>query len=292
MQALQREEPHARAAVLAVLERLATPRALEAAVPLLSSADPAVAAAAVGAIRPHLSARDPATATRVFSALVAVCLDPARPDSVRLAALEAIGDLGAGSVDPIRQKLQADPNPRLRRAAGAMDGEGAASTVAAARLEAAAEHPGDDAPAIGTLVREAGAQVSLSVLHRLILRLEERERSAATPEIAAAWSVVRAATHRALAERNSRLAVFELRAALERTPPEAIDDLLAAAAAVGDGACLEPLAGMAMRLPSAAARARVAAAFQAIVRRERLTRRHAAVKKAIERWPESGALLG
>ena len=68
---------------------------------------------------------------------------------------------------------------------------------------------------------------------------------------------------------------------------------LAAAAAVGDEACLAPIA--AAWVASADGdrwwRAHLAEAFQAIARREGIRRRHPAIAKILSRWPAAGALV-
>ena len=99
--------------------------------------------------------------------------------------------------------------------------------------------------------------------------------------------------HQALAARNSRLAVYDLRDSLleaERLPVT----FLAALEEVGDASCLENLAAAydaSSRSGDRWWREHVATAFRAIVQREGLTRRHAAVKRAMQRWPEATAEL-
>ena len=69
---------------------------------------------------------------------------------------------------------------------------------------------------------------------------------------------------------------------------------LAALEEVGDATCLEPLAA-AYDASAAGAdpwwRDHLATAFRAIVHREGLTRRHAAVKRLTTRWPVATADL-
>ena len=110
------------------------------------------------------------------------------------------------------------------------------------------------------LIGEAGSQGSLAALHQLVLALGHRERTAATDAERAGWTLALGAAHHALAARGSRLARLDLRDALERTPPERLGELVAAAEAVGDAACLAPLAA-AWTAGEGPTRARVAAAF-------------------------------
>jgi hypothetical protein len=157
-------------------------------------------------------------------------------------------------------------------------------------MEALAADPGRDPLAVQRLIGEAGAQGSLAALHQLVLAIAHRERTASTDAERAGWTVALGAAHHALAVRGSRLARMDLRDALERTPPERLGELVAAAEAVGDASCLAPLAA-AWTAGEGSTRARVAAAFAAIVAREGLSRRHAAIKDVIARWPYAAAEL-
>jgi hypothetical protein len=123
-----------------------------------------------------------------------------------------------------------------------------------------------------------------------VLAIGHRERTASTDAERAGWTLALGAAHHALAARGSRLGRLDLRDALERTAPERLGELVAAAAAVGDASFLAPLAA-AWSGGEEPTRARVAAAFASIVSRERLTRRHAAVKDALSRWPHAAAEL-
>jgi hypothetical protein len=132
-------------------------------------------------------------------------------------------------------------------------------------------------------------------LHRLIERIRERE--ALEPESRQReWTAARAAVHVALANRGSRLALYDLRESLQASVPLPIE-FVPALAAVGDASCLEAIAGAHARTKQSAWRNELAGAFQAIVAREKLTRRHAAVKKIAHRsartlaelWPRAHA---
>ena len=128
------------------------------------------------------------------------------------------------------------------------------------RSKRVAADPGSDPLAVQRLIGEAGSQGSLAALHQLVLALGHRERTAATDAERAGWTLALGAAHHALAARGSRLARLDLRDALERTPPERLGELVAAAEAVGDAACLAPLAA-AWTAGEGPTRARVAAAF-------------------------------
>lgn len=289
LRALDGADPRGQAVLLGVLDRFPTPRALSAGVAYLSSPDATVASAAVAAVRVHLGASDDDASTLALDALVAACLDAARPEATRLAALEALADLGEAGLGPVRRALADDPSDRIRKAVGG-DGDGHAADPAVTRLETLAADPGHDPAIVQALVGETGAAATLATLHALVQALDRRERAAATDAERAGWTLALGAAHHALAARGSRLAVLELRDALDRTPPERLGELIPAAEAVGDARCVEPLA-RAWTAAAPAVRTRIASAFAAIVARERLTRRHAAAKVIVERWPAAAAAL-
>jgi hypothetical protein len=95
----------------------------------------------------------------------------------------------------------------------------------------------------------------------------------------------RAATHLALAHRASRLALYDLRETIESSRERIPVEFFAAVTAIGDTSCLEPLATAYSRANDEWSRRQLADAFRAIVQREKVTRRHAAVKRLEKRWP-------
>jgi hypothetical protein len=289
IQALTAAEPAAQAALLGVLERWTTARALAASIDCLSAGDPTVATAAVAAVRPHLQSTDLDLAARALDALVTTSLDAGRSEAARLAAVDAVNDAGGSAVTAVHARLRDDPNERIRRAV-ASDAGPAGTAGAAQQIEALAADPGRDPLAVQRLIGEAGAQGSLAALHQLVMAIAHRERTAATDAERAGWTVALGAAHHALAVRGSRLATMDLRDALERTPPERLGELVAAAEAVGDASCLAPLAA-AWTAGEGPTRARVASAFAAIIARDGLSRRHAAVKDVLARWPHAAGEL-
>ena len=113
------------------------------------------------------------------------------------------------------------------------------------------------------------------------------------PAVREQWRAVRGAVHQALAARNSRLALYDLRDSLlasDRLPIA----FLAAIEEIGDATCLETLAAAyeaSSRSSDTWLRQHLASAFRAIVQREALTRRHAALKRVLARWPDATAEL-
>ena len=107
------------------------------------------------------------------------------------------------------------------------------------------------------------------------------------------WAVVRGVLHQHLAARGSRLALYDLREALEGARGPLPVGFLSAAAVVGDVSCLLPLARAWVDAPPDDRwwRDHVAEAFRAIVAREALGRRHPTLKQILEKWPAAGVLV-
>jgi HEAT repeat protein len=280
--------PAARVGGLRALEAIGDPRALDPALDILSDAGAAAAvgAAAAGVARVFL--RGPRGAIAVDRLTVAA-LDRGRPEAVRLAALRALGELGAATIAPVLASLADDPSATIRaeatprkRSARAADPLMVITRAADQRLP---EDPGD-AAALRRALNDAGASVPLQQLLRLIERIREREdiEPAARRD---EWTTTRAAAHVALASRGSRLALYDLRESLASTKAPLPVEFLAALSMVGDVSCLEPIAGAHAKAKNAWWRDHLADAFRAIVTREKVTRRHAAVKKIAQRSPQT-----
>ena len=80
--------------------------------------------------------------------------------------------------------------------------------------------------------------------------------------------------------------MYDLRESIESAKAPLPVEFLAALSLVGDASCLEAIAGAHAGAGDAWWRDHLADAFRAIVARERLTRRQAAIAKKIEkRWP-------
>jgi hypothetical protein len=84
-----------------------------------------------------------------------------------------------------------------------------------------------------------------------------------------------------------------LRETLERAEGPLPVGFLAAAASVGDAACLEPIAAAWASAPPDDHwwRDHLVDAFAAIVKREALTRRHPVLKRILERQPAAAVLV-
>lgn len=281
----------ARAGILRTLEALADPRALAAASGALDRDSPPVQIAAIGALRALLVSDKASTARDAFDALVAVALDRQRPAAVRLPAWDAIRDVAANSRDAVQQALARDPDPDVRAAAGS------AARPSAPGVDVWSEAVDGRLPPSPALLKAALAErrstARLTELQRLVDHLRGREHREPDTGVREEWRAVRGAVHQALAARNSRLALYDLRESLlgpDRLPVT----FVAAIEEIGDATCLDTLAAAfdeSSRSGDTWWREHLASAFRAIVYREGLTRRHAALKRVLARWPDAAGEL-
>ena len=274
----------ARGAALRALEALGDARALDAALRVTADADAGVAAAAVAVIRVFLRGRRGAAA---LDRLMTLVLNRACHDTVRLEALVALGDLEPSTLEPLWQALADDPSRAIRaQVAAGRRGQPQPDVSAAEQMATAAERElPDDPDALRRLLGTDGTAAPLPVLHRIVERVREREASE-PPARRDEWTRARGTAHVALAKRSSRLGLYDLREALEGATAPLPVEFLAALSLVGDAACLEAIAAAHARATDRWWRDHLADTFRAIAARERLTRRHAVMKKIQKRWPE------
>ena len=270
----------AKVALLRALEGIGDARAVPLATEALQQGgDAAVAAAAV--LRAFLDVPDSAVAAAALDALVEAALDPSADRRVRVAAYEALQNIPAPMRDSIRGALQEDT-------AVASGEHGKHDALLADAVDG---RPPDDPAPLRAAIAARGIVVPLPSLLKLVEVAREREeRAGGTRD---GWRHVRGAAHLALAVRGSRLGVYDLRETLAVTDAALPSGFLAAMRTVGDASCIDPLS-------AALARARpddlwwrhqLASALRGIAKRERLTRRHPSIRRAIARWPEiAGAL--
>jgi hypothetical protein len=100
-----------------------------------------------------------------------------------------------------------------------------------------------------------------------------------------AWMRVRGRAHAALAARASRVALYDLRESIEQATGPLPIEFVAAVARIGDASALESLASAFSRTTDAWWREQLAGAFQAIAKRERITRRSAVLRQIERRRP-------
>jgi hypothetical protein len=274
--------------MLRALEGAGDPRALPLARAALEDGSAAIQTAAIGTLRALLASTRDDVARDALDALVAAALDARRIAAVRIAAYEALADLPRETRGALQSTLAADPDAEVRaHATGTPQPEQVEwSDVVAGQL-----------PASPALIKAALAAMRstarLTDLQRLVDHLRVREQREGDRAVREEWRAIRGAVHQALAARNSRLALYDLRDSLldaDRLPVT----FLAALEEIGDATCLEPLAAAydaSSRSSDTWWREHVARAFRAIVEREGLTRRHAAVKRTMSRWPDAAADL-
>jgi len=277
----------ARAAALRALEAIGDPRALDAAIPAVGDPDASVAVAAVGVARALFGTpRGVEAVDHVTSA----ALDPSGHQEVRRAAARALADLPASTVAPVFKALGGDKDPQLAALGRELGG------TAPPAPPRGPLHKWVDADVLEdpdglrrALLADHGAGVPLTALHRLVQQLREREE-AEKPARRPGWAAARAAAHAALAARGSRIALYDLRETLEATTEPLPVEFLTALTIIGDPSCLEAIAAAYARAVKKRTdewwRRHLLAAFHEIIRREKVTPRHAAMKRVQKRWPQ------
>jgi len=280
----------ARIAAFRTLEAIADPRALDAALRAIASSDLLVASAALGVARAFIRSSRGAS---VVDALTTAALDVERPDALRVAALRALTELERSTIAPLLKTLAADPSAAVRNEIALHTGTRARRKPVdpAETLLGAAQELPDDPRVLQSAIVAGGETADLPLLLSIIERVRDREVKE-RPERRMEWATVRAAAHAALARRGSRIALYDLRESLEAAEGPLPVEFLAALAAAGDASCLEAIAGAHHRAAATAGsdhdwwRRHLADAFKTIVRREKMTRRHAVAKKIEKRWAQ------
>ena len=245
-----------RAIALDALEGLDDVRVIDVAFQALSDGSVEVVIAALGVLRGWVAEE---TGTRLLDAITTIAVDRSRDARVRVAALAALSELPEHLVRPIRDQA---PPP-----------ESAGPSL-------------DDPMQVREWIQAYGADASLSTLHELITRTREREQAESSSRLRSEWLQARGRAHQALAKRDSLVALYDLRETFEAATGALPQSFLSTAAAIGDASCLEPLA----RAWAAAGKDldwnhQLSTTAAAIMRREKLTGRSAAVKKLRANFP-------
>jgi hypothetical protein len=266
-----------RVAALRALEAIGDTRAIDVATRTLDDGDRTIAVAAAGLLQRFLAGSRGAIVT---DALTAKALERSAQDAVRLAALVALEDLGGAALEPLWNALAADSSRSVR------------AHIADARRGRHVDVASDDAPEDPERLRRelsmSGVPATLPELQQLIDRIRAREESESGAQLEA-WRRARGAAHVALAKRGSRLALYDLRESLEGSTSPLPVEFMAALSLAGDATCLESIAAAHSHAGGAENewwRDHLSDAFHAIVRREKLTGRHAVMKKIQKRWPQ------
>lgn len=279
---------HARLAALGALEAIGDSRALPVARTLADGGDVRLAVAAIG-ILGVLAQGDDANADKAFDKLTGLALDASIDSDRRVAACRALEDQPATAVRSIFDALSKESAPQVQ-AHAARAKAGAHEPIDIDALDTGAL-PADPAVFIA-IVREEGGDARVTLLRALIDRVRTKERATKPQASRAQWIAARGLLHQQLAARGSRLAVYDLRESLEASSGPLPVGFLAAAAAVGDVACLEPIASSWIAASEDKWwRDHLAEAFAAIVKRENVGRRHPTLKKILQKWPAAGPLV-
>jgi len=268
-----------RIAIMRSLESIGDRRMIRVARKAIAEgSDEAIAAAA--ALRGLLDSAHAPTAADALDALVSVALDTTAEQRLRLAAFTALQD------------LPADVRAQVAAAGGQIsifspDRENRDLTPEAVWADALEGRLPDDPAPLRDLVQARGGSAALGVLQKLIDVVRAREQSAKPAARRAAWQALRGSLHQALALRGSRIALYDLRETLEGAAAPLPVSFLAALHVIGDSSCLPPLAEAHARAAAHPTwRQQVAAAFQAIAKRERISKRHPVMKRIAAKWPD------
>jgi hypothetical protein len=271
-----------RIAILRTAEPIMDPRMLPPAIEALgATGDLALAGAA--SLRAMLDSPAESAASQALDALVATALDRGADRHVRLAAFDALRDMPATVREPVARALQQDPDAGVQ--ARAVDGPREAAVEEAVWRDALDGRLSEDPASLRDAVKARGGSAPLNDLQKLVeaVRIREAEATGTRRE---AWRRVRGSLHQALALRGSRVAVYDLRETVERARAALPTPFMTALHVVGDESCLEPIATAWAASTDAGWKHQLEAAFAAIVKREKLTRRSAVIKKISARWPE------
>jgi hypothetical protein len=270
-----------RVALLRVLEGRQAPPLVEIALQHLAAADPDVRVAAVALARGLL---DTERGPELLDRVTVLATDTAQPSPVRLAAIGVLAELPPRTVGSLLTGLQSDADPAIRLASAPRGGDEPGAEIEQA---AGGELPADAQRLLDALARDGGV-VPLPTLHRLITTLRNRYSAERRPSRRTELLVLRGAVHQTLACRESRVALYDLREALESASSPLPDSYLSALTAGGDASCLEAIGVAytnAAEWPNAGDwRAGLGEAAHAIIAREHLTRRHAVVRRLRSRW--------
>lgn len=273
-----------RVAILRALEPCSDDRALGIAREALGAGGD-LGAAAAGVLRGLLEARQAATATSALDALMAVVMDGSAEHRLRLAAGDALREVPAVR-DQVTAALEGLPDAAAQiRPAGGHE----AAAAGAIWQDAIEGHLPDRPASLREAIALRAGTAPLGLLQALVEAIRAHEGTVAPGRLRDDWRGQRGALHQVLALRGSRLALYDVRESLERATEPLPPSFLAALHAVGDQSCLEALAAAHhhARDDDARWKTQLREAFQAIARREHLTRRSAAMKRVASKWPES-----
>jgi HEAT repeat protein len=262
-------------AILRVLEAIGDERALGAAETAIA-AHGDVAVAGIAVLRELMGRPQGGADVKALDRLLAIARDPSVDRRVRASAVSALGSAPADVRQAIGSLAASDsPLPASESLDDALWADALSGRL-------------PDNPAV---LRDAipvhAPAAPLADLRRLIEALAAREQDEPRQAVAQHWLAVRGALHQALALRGSRIALYDLRETLDRSDAPLPSPFLGALQMIGDDSCLEPLAGAFSRAGTDARwQHQLGQAFHEIVKRERITKRHSALRRALAKAPE------
>lgn len=270
--------------ILRVLESIGEPRSMGPARAALGQG-PEVALAGLYVMRTLLDAEDAHARNEALDVLVATAMDDSAAPPLRQAALESLRDLPSDVRARVAEALGAAAAPdHSPLPTGSPQRDDVWSNALEGRLP---DRPADLTGAVAAFARAA----PLTTLHALVDALRQREKSGGDEE--GGWRALRGAVHHALAQRGSRVALYDLREALAGAAGPLPVSFLAAVHALGDSTCLEPLAAAYTKASPDETwwRQQLASACHDVMAREKLTRRSAVVKRVLARFPGAAVLF-
>jgi HEAT repeat protein len=262
-------------AILRVLEATGDERALGAAADA-SAAHGDVAVAGIAVLRELMGRPQGGADVKALDMLLAIARDPSAERRVRAAAVSAL-ESAPGDVRKAIDRLANDSPLGISE-----------SLDDALWQDALSGRLPDDPAGLRDAIGVHAPATPLADLRRLIEALAAREQGEPRQAVAQKWLAVRGALHQALALRGSRIALYDLRETLERATAPLPSAFLGAVQTIGDDSCLEPLAAAFVRAKDARWQHQLTQAFHEIVKRERITKRHSALRRALAKAPELG----
>jgi hypothetical protein len=275
-----------RVTVLRALEPIGDPRSLDAARRALKEeADVAIAAAQV--LKGLLDVREQGVATAALDALVSLALDSEAPRTVRRAAFDTL----RGLPEDVQAGVAGVLGPEADLADSAEVPESPKQAVKSTWTAALDGRLPERASDLREGIQSRAAKAPLTSLQKLVDALRARE--SADPPQAAEWQALRGSVHHALAVRGSRVALYDLKESLAQARTPLPVSFLSAVHTVGDSSCLEPLARAYAHAatPEHWWRQQLVSAFRAVMAREKLTKRSAAVKRAVAKSPGAAGVI-
>jgi hypothetical protein len=260
-------------AILRVLEATGDERALGAAETAIA-AHGDVAVAGIAVLRELMGRPQGGAEVKALDMLLAVARDPSAERRVRAAAVSALESAPAD----VRQAIGSLAASDSRLPVGGSLDDALWEDALSGQLP-------DDPACLRDAIPAHAPAAALPDLHRLIEALAAREQREPGKTVAQEWRAVRGALHQALALRGSRIALYDLRETLDRSDGPLSSPFLGALQTIGDDSCLEPLAGAFSRARDARWQHQLAQAFREIVKRERITKRHSALRRALAKAP-------